>query len=64
MIKLKPAVKFILGILILTVPVISPLYADYLEMNEALEKYIPPEYVNDSLKFKTEGNKLDMAADK
>lgn len=64
MIKLKPAVKFILGILILTVPVVSPLYADYLEMNEALEKYIPPEYVNDSLKFKTEGNKLDMAADK
>ncbi|WP_457551460.1 TolC family protein [Desulfobacula sp.] len=62
--KIKPSVILFLIVLAVIVSIMSPLSADYIKMNEDLENYTAPEYFNDSLKFKTEGNKPDMTAGK
>jgi len=62
--KTKPSTILFLIVLSVIVPVMSPLSADYTKMHEDLENYTAPVYFNDSLKFKIEENKPDMAADK
>ncbi|MCF6245719.1 MAG: TolC family protein [Desulfobacula sp.] len=49
------------AILILCTLIISPLYADYSQMNKNLENYSPPGHFNDSLKLKNEkdGSKIE-----
>jgi len=52
------------AILIICLFIVSPLYADYSGMNEALENYTPPAYYTDALNFKKDPSESTAKPDK